>query len=144
MDVRQGESMNTFSGPVDPFEKQRRSREHAALRREADLALARAREMAQITQQHLDGAKSVHDAEGLREYHARGGSIGAHGSGLAAVGADYDAGNHYAYRPALNNPAKVFTRETILAVFRIERTRPQTEASLETLNRLQSIFENLE
>lgn len=41
-------------------------------------------------------------------------------------------------------PGKVFGRETIVAIIRAERTRPQSPDSLETLNRLQSTFENLE
>lgn len=45
---------------------------------------------------------------------------------------------------APNTPAKMFSRETICAIIRAERTRPQTEASLQALSRLQSIFENLE
>jgi hypothetical protein len=41
-------------------------------------------------------------------------------------------------------PGKMFSREAICAVIAAEKTHPQTEESISTLNRLLSIFKNLE
>lgn len=41
-------------------------------------------------------------------------------------------------------PGKAFTRAEVVAVIRAEKTRPQPDDSISALNRLQSIFENME
>lgn len=108
-------SMNTMSGTVDLNEMKRRAEVYEAQRRE-------------------NGGRSpmVGDARDTN-----------------AVGRDYEDGPHgvalyqgTAQMPRA--PGKMFTRETICAIIRAEKTHPQTEESLATLNRLQSTFENLE
>lgn len=126
-------------GPLESYPEymQRRNQEIAARAREAKLGAYAAR-------QAQDGPHSamLGQASGTAPYSPLG--ITTRQRNVNGVGTDYDAGSLYASRPALNNPASTFTREAICAVIRAEKTRPQTESSLETLNRLQSIFENLE
>jgi hypothetical protein len=78
---------------------------------------------------------SAANARMLQEHAAREARIGARDIAVA-----YAAG----VAQQLRAPGKMFSREVVCAIIRAQRTQPQTEESVSALNRLLTIFENLE